>query len=109
MVWGMASFPVATGFVLILLCDVLLAGEEAYTSDQTTSLATGWTVASMVLATSLAAWSIYLFGKGMAIVSGLRHSRSAAVVVFAGICLAIAAVGILGVLNIIDLLLVILK
>jgi hypothetical protein len=90
-VWGLAGFPVAVAFLLLLVLDIAIAGREAYSSVEDNSLITGWSAGSLTVGLSLGLWSLYLFVKGLAVAAQTRISRSLLLVVVATLCLAIAA------------------
>ncbi|MDQ4143576.1 MAG: hypothetical protein M3198_07510 [Actinomycetota bacterium] len=86
-VWGVASFPAALAFALILVLDLLIAGREAYAGLDGDSMITGWAVASAVIGVSFGGWSLFLFVKGVEVAGGLAPSRAIIMVVVATLSL----------------------
>ena len=103
-IWGLASFPAAAGFVLLVVLDVFIAGREAYSSVEGDSLVTGWAAGSLAIALSLGIWSLYLFVQGLRVAADVRPSRSIMVLLVAVLCVAVAAfLGTLVVVGVVSL------
>ena len=90
-IWAVAGFPVAIGFCVLVILDVLIGGREAYSSLEDDALITGWAAGSLALGVSLAIWSLYLFAKGLGVAAGLGVPRRIMVMLVAAVCLVIAA------------------
>ena len=108
LMWGVAAIPAATGFLLLVVVDILLAGREAYSEISGDTLVTGWTAGSLALAVAIGAWSLYLFVQALALAAEIRPRRSIMVVLMAGISLLLAGPVafflIVGVVNVVGLL-----
>lgn len=91
-IWGLAAFPAAAGFILIVLLDIVIAGREAYTKVEGSSLVTGWSAGSLAIGLSLGVWSLYLFVQGLRVAAEVPPSRSIMVVLVGLLCLMVGAV-----------------
>lgn len=107
-IWGLAGFPAAAGFVLLVVLDILIAGREAYSSIEDDSLVTAWAAGSLAIAVSLGIWSLYLFVQGLRVAADVRPPRSIMVLLVAVLSLAIASVlavfAVMGVVSLVGLL-----
>ncbi|MDQ4094766.1 MAG: hypothetical protein M3174_00955 [Actinomycetota bacterium] len=90
-VWGLANFPAAAGFLILVLFDVLIGGREAYAGAEAGPLVTGWTAGSLAVGLSLGIWSFYLFVQGLRVAADVHGAGTIMVVVVAAISLAVAA------------------
>ena len=91
-IWGVSVFPIALCFVLIVGLDILIGGRDVYLASMDgDSLIAGWAAGSLVLTACAAAWSIYLFVRGLGVAGEMRPSRSFASVLVALICLIVSA------------------
>lgn len=91
-IWGVAVFPIALFFVLIVGLDIVIGGRDVYLASMDgDTLITGWAAGSLVLTVCAAAWSIYLFVRGLGVAGDMRPSRSFATILVALICLIVSA------------------
>lgn len=90
-VWSLAGFPVAVGFLLLVVLDIAIAGRQAYSSVEGDALVTGWATGSLTVGLILGVWSLYLFAQGLGVAAEMRFSRSLLFVVVGSLCLAVAA------------------
>lgn len=103
-IWGLSSFPAAVGFTLLVILDLVIAGREAYSSLEGSSLTTGWAAGSLAIGLSLGAWSLYLFLQGLQVAADVRPSRSIMVLLVAVLCLMPATfLGIIAVVGVASL------
>ena len=91
LVASLASVPVALGFVLLLLLDVVIAGRDAYSAIEDDTLVTAWTAGSLVLCAALIGWSAYLFAQGLSVATRAGTRRSIMVGVLGVFCVLVAA------------------
>jgi len=88
MVWGASAFPQVFGLLLVPL-DLLIVGPSTFTSAKLAdSVASAWAALSIAMALSLTLWSLYLFIKGVSVVSGIRLRKALAASTAAFLCLA---------------------
>lgn len=94
-VWALSAFPQLPALLLLAPIDLLLVGEQAFTSSDTgDSVALAWLALSTAGAVSLAVWSAYVFAKGTLVATRATPGR-AAVVVAASLACAVAAAALL--------------
>ncbi len=97
-VWGICAFPTVLVVALTLPLDLSIVGTEAFASERLGDpVSTAWAAFSVALAVSAAVWSLFLFGRGTEVVSGLSPVRAAAATVIAMSYLAVLVGGLLGV------------
>ena len=93
MVWGASAFPQVFGLLLIPL-DLLIVGESAFTSAKLVdSVANAWAALSVAITVALMIWSLYLFVKGVSVVSKIRMHKALLASIAALVCLAIVVFG----------------
>ncbi len=98
-IWGLALFPVVLGLAVLLPLDLLIVGPESFTSERIVDpLAKLWAALSIALGAFLAAWSLWLFYKGIAVVTE-RHGPRAAVIGLAAAALSVSVVFLLVLLS----------
>jgi hypothetical protein len=91
LVWAFAVFPLAAYALVFLPLDLLLVGPEIFSTDRLDgSFAMVWAALSVAIGVSAAAWSGYLFWRGVEVVTGERGRR-----VFGSVALATACAGLL--------------
>lgn len=94
-VWGAAAAPQAFALIVLLPLDLLLVGSETFTATKLTDpLETGWAAMSIALSISAAAWSGYLFYRGIQVAGDLRGPVAAAGVVLGLVCAAVVTVAV---------------
>ncbi|HEV3472377.1 MAG TPA: hypothetical protein VG408_04120 [Actinomycetota bacterium] len=87
LIWGAAAFPQVITLVMLLPLDLVLVGSDTFTSTRLTDpLETGWAALSIALTFSVAAWSVFLFYRGLTVVSDAAAGR-----VIAGVVLGVAS------------------
>ena len=91
LVTSLASVPVAFGFVLLVVLDVVIAGRDAYSAIEDDTLVTAWTAGSLVLCVALIAWSAYLFAQGLSVAARVGTRRSIMVGALGVLCVLLAA------------------
>jgi hypothetical protein len=92
MVWGASAFPQVFGMLLVPL-DLLIVGPETFTSAKLAdSVASAWAALSIAVALALTLWSLYLFVKGVSVVSGIRSRKALAASSAAFLCLVVVVV-----------------
>ena len=71
LVWGASALPQVLGLVVLLPLDLAIVGRELFTSERIVdTLPAAWAALSVALSVSLAAWSLFLFYKGVRAASG---------------------------------------
>ena len=94
-VWGAAAAPQAFALIVLLPLDLLLVGSETFTATKLTDpLETGWAAMSIALSVSVAAWSGYLFYRGIQVAGDLRALAAAAGVTLGVACAAIVTAAV---------------
>ena len=86
-VWGAAALPQVFVLAVLLPLDLILVGSSTFTTaplDE--SLSTAWAALSIALAISLAVWSLYLFFRGVQVMSGLGTKKALIAVLVACAC-----------------------
>ena len=79
LVWSFADFPLALYAAVILPLDFLIVGPEIFSTDPVEgTFAMIWAGLSVALLVSAAAWSIYLFTRGVEAATGKRGGENAA-------------------------------
>ncbi|HEX2240294.1 MAG TPA: hypothetical protein VHJ82_04035 [Actinomycetota bacterium] len=98
-VWGLALFPQVLGLAFLLPLDLLIVGPESFTSERLVDpLAKLWAALSITAGTALAAWSLWLFYKGLTVVIEHRGPRAIGVTA-AAVSLSIATVLLLALIS----------
>ncbi|CAN5566205.1 hypothetical protein BH24ACT26_BH24ACT26_00860 [soil metagenome] len=95
--WGASAFPLV-GVLLLLPLDLVLVGPSVFAIDPLSdSIATAWAALSIAVGVALAAWSLWLFLRGVEVASGLRLRRAApaALLGTGGFALLVYAVALL--------------
>jgi hypothetical protein len=91
LVWAFSVFPLAAYALAFVPLDLLLVGPEIFSTDRLDgSFAMVWAALSVAIGVSAAAWSVYLFWRGVEVVTGERGRR-----VFWFVALAAACGGLL--------------
>ena len=90
LVWGAAALPQVFGLVFLIPLDLLIVGPSTFTSAKLSdSVASAWAALSIAIAMSLTLWSLYLFIKGVSVVSGIRLRKALAASTVALLCLVL--------------------
>ena len=90
MVWGASAFPQVFGLVLLVPLDLIIVGPSTFTSAKLSdAVASAWAALSVAISLSLLVWSLYLFIKGVSVVSGIRLRKALAASAVALLCLAL--------------------
>ena len=90
MVWGASAFPQVFGLLVLVPLDLLIVGPSTFTSARLAdSVASAWAALSIAIALSLTLWSLYLFIKGVSVVSGIRLRKALGASTVALLCLAV--------------------
>ncbi|MGH2819344.1 MAG: YIP1 family protein [Actinomycetota bacterium] len=77
MVWGAAAFPQLLALLVLLPLDMAIVGPATFTTEQLTeTLGAAWASISIALSLSLAAWSAFLFWRGLEVAAGLGRVRA---------------------------------
>jgi hypothetical protein len=93
MVWGASAFPQVFALAVLLPCDILVVGPEAFTTANLSDpVSSAWAAVSIAVGVALALWSWGLLFKGVAVVAGLRIRVALGVTLVAGACLAVIVV-----------------
>lgn len=96
-VWGIAAFPTVLVVGVTLPLDLVIVGTETFASERLGDpLSTAWAAFSVALAVSAGVWSLFLFGRGTEVVSGLSPVRAVLTIVIATLCVAIVGGALLG-------------
>lgn len=96
LVWGAAALPQVLGLLVLLPLDLLIVGRELFTSERIAdTLPAAWAAISVALSVSLAAWSLFLFYKGVRAASGAGPWKAAGGVAAAVGCLIVVVGGFL--------------
>lgn len=89
LVWGASAFPQVFLLVLLLPIDLAIVGTDTFTTAKLSdSLATAWAAFSLALGIALAAWSLFLFVRGLEVAGEMKTSRAIAGTVMAIACFA---------------------
>ncbi len=97
MVWGFAALPQLVA-VFLLPLDLLVVGPATFTTERLSdSVSTIWAAISISLTVSAALYSLFLFVRGIQVVTGLNVLKSFAATSVAVIG-SVAVVGLLGLL-----------
>lgn len=92
LVWGAAAFPQIFSLLLLLPLDLVIVGPAAFTTEpMSDSLSTAWAALSVALAVTIAAWSAFLFVRGVQVATGLGPARTGAAVLTAVVSVALVA------------------
>lgn len=84
--WSFSDFPLAAYASLILPLDLLIVGPEIFSTDRLDgTFAMVWSALSVALLVSAAAWSVYLFVRGVEVAAGHREGAVFPLVFFAAI------------------------
>jgi hypothetical protein len=95
-VWGASALPQVFGIVILLPLDVLIVGRNLFTSERIVdTLPAMWAALSVAFSVSIAAWSIYLFFKGVQAAAGTPASKTIVAVLGALGCLVLVVGGFL--------------
>jgi Yip1 domain len=96
LVWGGSSLPQVFALVLLLPLDLAIAGPASFTDARfADSLSAAWASLSIAMAVALVVWSVYLFIRGMHVVTGMSTGRICVMAVVAAVCLAAVTTGVL--------------
>jgi hypothetical protein len=88
--WGASALPQVFALLLLFPLDIAIAGRRLFTGERITATFPAiWAALSVALSVSLAAWSVYLFWRGVQTGSGASNSHSAIAVLAAAGCLVI--------------------
>jgi hypothetical protein len=98
LVWGAAALPQVIALAFLLPLDLVIVGRETFTTDRLGDpVDTAWAALSIAAALSLAAWSLWIFVRGVQVASGIGTIRAIAGTIAATLCLAVvigsAAIG----------------
>jgi hypothetical protein len=93
MVWGASAFPQVFGLLILVPLDLIIVGPSTFTSEKLSdSVASAWAALSIAIALSLMLWSLYLFVKGVSVVSGIRFRKALLASTAALLCLGLVLV-----------------
>ena len=91
--WGASALPQVFALFVLFPLDVLLTGRGLFTGERLDdALPSVWAALSVALSVSLAAWSGYLFWRGVQTGSGADNSQTALAVLAAAGCLVVVVV-----------------
>ena len=94
--WGGAALPQVFGLFVLLPLDLLLVGRELFTSERIVdTLPALWAALSVAFSVSLAAWSVFLFYKGIKAATAAPSSRAVVALLVAFGCLVLVVGGFL--------------
>ena len=95
-VWGASAVPQLLGLVVLLPLDVLFVGRKLFTSERIAdTLPALWAALSVALSVSLAAWSAYIFFRGIKAASAAPASKALVAMLVALGCLVLVTGGFL--------------
>ena len=84
--WSFSDFPLALYVAVLLPLDLLIVGPEIFSTDRLDgTFAMIWSAMSLALLVALAAWSVYLFVRGVDAASGTRVQSIAPLIISAGL------------------------
>ena len=89
LVWGGSALPQVFALILLPL-DLTIAGQASYTdAGFADSLSAAWASLSLALCVALALWSLFLFGRGTQVATGMSLARVAGMILLAIPCAAV--------------------
>jgi hypothetical protein len=102
--WGASALPQVFALIVLFPLDVAITGRMLFTGERiTATFPAVWAALSVALSVSLAAWSVYLFWRGVQTASGATPAHTSIAVLAAAGCLVVvvaaflvAAVGLAG-------------
>jgi hypothetical protein len=84
--WSFSDFPLALYAAVLLPLDLLIVGPEIFSTDRLDgTFAMVWSALSLALLVALAAWSVYLFVRGVDAAVGSRVQSTVPLIVSAGL------------------------
>jgi hypothetical protein len=90
LVWGAAALPQIVALAFLLPLDLVIVGRETFTTDRLGDpVDTAWAALSIATAVSLAAWSLWIFVRGVQVASGIGTVRAIVGTIAAGFCLVL--------------------
>lgn len=94
--WGASALPQVFALLVLFPLDVLISGRSLFTGERVTATFPAlWAALSVALSLSLAAWSGYLFWRGLQVASGATPSHASIAMAAAAGCLVIVAASFL--------------
>jgi hypothetical protein len=94
--WGGSALPQLFGLVILWPLDILIVGRELFTSERIVDTFPAlWAALSVAFSVSIAAWSVYLFYKGVRTASGATGSRTLVAMLVALGCIVLVTGGFL--------------
>ena len=79
LVWGAAAFPQVFALVLLLPLDLLIVGQDTFTTAELVDpVSTAWAAFSIALGVSALVWSFFLLFRGVGSATGLGAPRALA-------------------------------
>jgi hypothetical protein len=94
--WGASALPQVFALLILFPLDVAITGRGLFTGERITATFPAiWAALSVALSVSLAAWSVYLFWRGVQTGSGASNSHAAIGVLAAAGCLALVVAAFL--------------
>jgi hypothetical protein len=99
--WGASALPQVFAVLILFPLDVMMTGRQMFTAERITDTFPAiWAALSVALSVSLAAWSGYLFWRGVETGSGASRPNVAIAIAAAAGCLVLVVGGFLvGVLS----------
>jgi hypothetical protein len=84
--WSFSDFPLALYAAVLLPLDLLIVGPEIFSTDRLDgTFAMVWSALSLALLVASAAWSVYLFVRGVEAAVGSRVQSTVPLIVSAGL------------------------
>jgi hypothetical protein len=94
--WGASALPQAFALLILFPLDVAITGRGLFTGERiSASFPAIWAALSVALSVSLAAWSGFLFWRGVQTASGASTTHAAIAVAAAAGCLVLVVAGFL--------------
>ena len=94
--WGASALPQVFALLVLFPLDVIITGRRLFTGERiSAAFPAVWAALSVALSVSLAAWSVYLFWRGVQTGSGASNSNSALAVLAAAGCLVVVVAAFL--------------
>ena len=94
--WGAAALPQVFALLLLIPLDIAITGRSLFTGESVTETFPAiWAALSVALSVSLAAWSGYLFWRGIQVASGAPASHTSVAMAAAAGCLVVVVAAFL--------------
>lgn len=94
LVWGAATLPQLGAWLVLLPLDLVIVGPDSFTTERLVDPVSAlWTALSIALAVSLAAWSLFLFQRGLEVAGGLTWPRALGGIVAAAVVVGLLVAG----------------